>query len=137
MPVKIAAAVEGERLIDAGRSSVEDLLRDPSLTAAFCANDQIAFGVSRTLAQRGFIVPDDVSVVGMDDEIIAEYWTPALTTYRLDFDWAGAAAIRILLQPAGVDGTTVSSTFGIKVRQSTTKPRQGPLPGRTPIIGPH
>lgn len=123
-PIQISVSVGGVRLVDAGRAAVDELLRDPALTAVFGANDQIAFGISRTLAERGYRVPEDVSIVGMDDETIAEYWTPALTTYRLDFDWAGAAALNMLLQPDMKEDGSAPSTFGIKIRQSTAGPRQ-------------
>ncbi len=45
----------------------------------------------RSLHEAGRRVPDDVSVAGIDDVPHAEAWVPSLTTYRLDFEWAGAA----------------------------------------------
>ncbi|WP_422934080.1 LacI family DNA-binding transcriptional regulator [Sinomonas sp. P47F7] len=122
-PIQIDPTLEGDQYVRAGRPSVNELLRDPSLTAVFCGNDQIAFGVMRGLTDAGLSVPQDVSVAGIDDEPLAEFWGPALTTYRLDFDWAGAAALRALLQPEETNERAASSTFGLVVRDSTTKPK--------------
>lgn len=87
-----------------------------------CANDQIAFGLIRTLSERGPDVPDDIGVFGVDDEILAEYWTPALTTYRLDFERAGAAALRALLADDLESPIPPPGTFRMKVRESSAPP---------------
>ncbi len=53
-------------------------------TAVVVANDQMALGLMAGLAAAGVRVPDDVSVVGFDDNPDAAYYRPALTTVRLD-----------------------------------------------------
>lgn len=121
-PIAINIGLDDDRLVDAGQESVDALLRDAELTAVFCANDRIAFGVIRTLIKRGHSVPEDVSVVGIDDEPLAAYWTPELTTYRLDFDLAGAAALRLLLQSDDFE-MTEDPSVGIRIRNSTSAPR--------------
>lgn len=122
-PIPIDPMLDGDLFVRAGPPSVEQLLRDESVTAVFCANDQIAFGVIRALMDAGLSVPGDVSVVGMDDEPLAEFWPPGLTTYRLDFGWAGAAAVQALLQPESAGRTTTPSTFGLSLRDSSAAPR--------------
>ncbi|GAA3749654.1 LacI family DNA-binding transcriptional regulator [Salinactinospora qingdaonensis] len=67
------------------------------VSAVFVANDQMALGVLRALAESGLRVPEDVSVVGFDDVPEAEFFTPPLTTVRQDFTEVGERAIQMLL----------------------------------------
>jgi DNA-binding LacI/PurR family transcriptional regulator len=69
------------------------VVRDPAVTAVFCANDHMALGLMRALQQAGRRVPQDVSIVGFDDIPEAEYFGPALTTVRQDFDELGRRAL--------------------------------------------
>jgi DNA-binding LacI/PurR family transcriptional regulator len=69
------------------------VVRDPAVTAVFCANDHMALGLMRALQQAGRRVPQDVSLVGFDDIPEAEYFGPALTTVRQDFDELGRRAL--------------------------------------------
>ncbi|MCG5219284.1 LacI family DNA-binding transcriptional regulator [Streptosporangium sp. KLBMP 9127] len=63
-------------------------------TAILCGNDDIAQGVRRALYDAGKDVPGDVSIVGFDDIPGSAYWTPALTTVRMDFAGLGQACYR-------------------------------------------
>jgi DNA-binding LacI/PurR family transcriptional regulator len=69
----------------------------PEVTAVFCANDQMALGLLRALAEHGRQVPADVSVVGFDDIPESAYFLPPLTTVRQDFGDLGRQALRLLL----------------------------------------
>ncbi len=71
--------------------------RMPDVHAAFVASDEMAFGVLRALAELGRRVPDDVSVVGMDDIALAAYATPPLTTVRQPFHDIGRRAVEHVL----------------------------------------
>jgi DNA-binding LacI/PurR family transcriptional regulator len=64
---------------------------EPDVTAILCGNDDIAQGVRRALYDAGKDVPRDVSIVGFDDIPGSAYWTPALTTVRMDFPGLGRA----------------------------------------------
>ncbi|WP_035735440.1 LacI family DNA-binding transcriptional regulator [Glycomyces arizonensis] len=88
------------------RSGVEvgrELAADPSVTAVFCGNDEIAMGVMRGLAEAGLRVPEDVSVAGFDDHPLAELWNPPMTTVDQDFADLGVRGFQLLLQ--AIDGT--------------------------------
>ncbi|MCW8220517.1 LacI family DNA-binding transcriptional regulator, partial [Streptomyces griseolus] len=54
--------------------------RIPEVTAVFAASDEMAFGVIRALHELGRRVPQDISVIGVDDIALAEYCSPSLTT---------------------------------------------------------
>lgn len=58
----------------------------PEVTAIVAGNDNVAFGIYQALAQRGMRVPDDISVISFDDEELARYLRPGLTTARLPYD---------------------------------------------------
>lgn len=72
--------------------------RIPDVTAVFVASDEMAFGVIRALHELGRRVPEDVSVVGVDDIDLAEYCSPSLTTVAQPFAEMGALAVSHLLR---------------------------------------
>lgn len=71
--------------------------RMADVTAVFVSSDEMAFGVIRALAELGHRVPEDVSVVGMDDIALAPYSTPPLTTIRQPFEEMGRIAVQHVL----------------------------------------
>ena len=92
---------EGDFTEDGGRRATQMLLdRDAGFTALFAANDQTAAGALLTLRDRGLNCPDDVSLVGYDDVLLANYLYPALTTIRQPFAEMGQAAARLALATA-------------------------------------
>jgi DNA-binding LacI/PurR family transcriptional regulator len=56
------------------------LVTHPDIDAIFAASDNMAAGALRALKTTGRSVPDDVAVVGFDDNVIARYTNPSLTT---------------------------------------------------------
>lgn len=75
-------------------------LPDPP-TAIFAANDQMAIGALEAIAATGRRVPEDVSVVGVDDIEAASLIRPALTTVRQPTDEMGRRAVELLLRLIG------------------------------------
>lgn len=91
-----------------GYDAAEDLLRRES-TAVFCYNDRVAMGLYDGLRQRGLSIPDDMAVVGFDNqEVIAAHLRPALSTVALPHYELGAAGVRLLLDPDESAKTTVT-----------------------------
>jgi len=74
------------------------LADDPSVTAVFVANDDMALGVLRALHERGRPVPREVSVVGFDDVPGAAYFWPTLTTVNQEFSALGRRAVDLALR---------------------------------------
>ena len=90
--------IEGDYSFIKGQESVMTLLkRDLDFTALFCGNDQSAMSAIATLTSNGFNVPDDISVFGYDDNDIAPFTSPPLSTIRVPFDDMALAAVRYLL----------------------------------------
>ncbi len=77
------------------------------VTAVFAANDQMALGALRALAEAGRRVPEDVAVVGFDDVADAADYRPPLTTLRQDFDALGVAAVAALV--SAIEGTRAAA----------------------------
>lgn len=84
--------------ISAGMRATETILELSNRpTAIFCANDVLAFGVYRGLAQRGFDVPEAFSLMGYDDIDVAADWIVPLTSVRQPASEMGRVATRLLL----------------------------------------
>jgi LacI family transcriptional regulator len=82
-----------------GREAGHRLLGlDPRPTAIFCFNDRMAMGVYQVAAELGLRIPEDLSVVGFDDqELIADGLLPGLTTVALPHREMGAWAVDTLI----------------------------------------
>ncbi|MEA4944971.1 MAG: LacI family DNA-binding transcriptional regulator [Propionicimonas sp.] len=75
----------------------QQIAQDPDVTAVYCANDEMAFGLLRALHERGRRVPEEVSVVGFDGIALSEYASPPLTTVKQDFHRIGDELVRLVL----------------------------------------
>ncbi|MGH3397450.1 MAG: LacI family DNA-binding transcriptional regulator [Streptosporangiaceae bacterium] len=119
-------ALTGDWTSRSGYELARRLAARPEVTAVFCANDQMALGVLRAMAEHGRPVPDDVSVVGFDDLPEAAYFCPPLTTVRQDFDELGRRALRLLVEKiagASADGPQRPVSTELIVRASAAPPR--------------
>jgi DNA-binding LacI/PurR family transcriptional regulator len=70
----------GWRIEDGYAAAARLLERGRAFTALFCAGDQLAIGAMRGLREAGHRIPNDVSVIGLDDIDLARYLSPPLTT---------------------------------------------------------
>lgn len=71
---------------------------DQGATAVFCHNDRVAMGLYDAARERRLAIPDDLSVVGFDNqEIIAAHLRPPLSTVALPHGELGEAGVRLLL----------------------------------------
>lgn len=93
--------VEGNLQRQSGVLAVETLLaRGRPFSAIFAANDQMASGARLALFRKGIRVPEDVSIIGFDDESGAAYMIPPLATVQqpaLELGQAAAAAVLNLI----------------------------------------
>jgi LacI family transcriptional regulator len=69
-------------------------------TAIFCGNDKMALGCYEALKELGKRIPDDVSVIGFDDEEISGHLMPALTTLKFPRHQMGSWAVERALAMA-------------------------------------
>ncbi len=77
-------------------ATVAYLEQHPEVTAVFCCNDEIAIGVMGAMQALGKGVPQDLSIVGFDNIVLAQHVTPALTTMRVDKKGMGRLAAQLL-----------------------------------------
>jgi DNA-binding LacI/PurR family transcriptional regulator len=95
-PVQIYEALAN--FPECGERAAHELLEcEPRPTAILCSTDVLAFGVIKTLRERGLEVPGDVSVTGFDDVPAAA--TADLTTLRQPLVEKGREAGRLLMEP--------------------------------------
>lgn len=66
-------------------------------TAYFCGNDITAIGVMRALQEQGYTIPQDVSVISIDDIDTAQYLNPMLTTIHIPVEEMGQMTAKILI----------------------------------------
>lgn len=122
--------------VDGGYDALTPLLAaEPRITAVLCFSDVIARSVLIAAQDSGITVPQQLSVVGFDDTPLASRVRPALTTVRQDVLEKGrlaTAALLALLRRGSTEAIlpaarTVLPTE-LVVRDSTSRPRTGPLP---------
>jgi len=99
-------------------------------TAILCSNDVTAIGVLRAAYMEGLRVPDDLSVIGLDDIDFAEFTLPPLTTIRLSRIDLAQAAFEALRQQAEEAGNPKMQreflvSTSLVVRGSTAAPPSG------------
>lgn len=100
-----AGLVADPALMRAANSSEEEgyaaarnlLAAGAAFDAIFCVSDLVAIGAMRALAEAGRHVPDDVAVVGFDDQPAASLTNPPLTTVAQDARHAGTVLVETLL----------------------------------------
>jgi LacI family transcriptional regulator len=84
---------------------------DPGLTALLAGNDNVAFGIYQALTVLGKSVPDDVSVISFDDEELAGYLRPGLTTARLPYEEMARAGVEMVLGERALADVKVPMTL--------------------------
>lgn len=108
-----------------GGQSAADLAVAARVTAVLAYNDLVALGVIARLHARGISVPDELSVVGIDDINAATLVSPALTTVRAPLRRLGSAAVDRLIDSLDhefVPGPAEYLPIELVVRQSTSIP---------------
>ena len=68
----------------------------PDLTAVFAMSDVTAIGAIRALRDRGYRVPEDISVIGFDGIALADYYNPKLTTIKQQYQILATRSVEIL-----------------------------------------
>ena len=96
LPVDPAVEAVGGFTVRGGMGAMEQLLRLPELpTALFAASDEMAMGAAHAARHAGLRVPEDLSVVGIDDHEMSALFD--LTTVAQPVDTQGALAAEMIL----------------------------------------
>ncbi|MDO6687938.1 MULTISPECIES: LacI family DNA-binding transcriptional regulator [unclassified Agarivorans] len=121
-----AAFEDGDFSFQSGYSAFMRLYQHYAMTALFCFNDMMALGAMKAATQLGIKVPQDLSIVGFDDLLFAEYTNPELTTIRQPQEDIGKTAANTLmkiLQGGKANQDTIVPTQ-LLVRASCTSPKK-------------
>jgi LacI family transcriptional regulator len=102
-----------QQLINSGRA----------FTGLFCANDEMAVGALSCFHRAGISVPEQVSIVGYDDDYSAEFSSPGLTSVHIPMQQLTQNAVRWLLNLCYGTQHEISRDFPVTVtmRGSVTK----------------
>nr|WP_241984922.1 MULTISPECIES: LacI family DNA-binding transcriptional regulator [Cryobacterium] len=113
---------------EGGYAAVEGLVQC-GVTAVFCHNDRVAMGVYDGLRQVGMSIPEDIAVVGFDNqEVIAAHLRPPLSTVALPHYRLGAAGVRLLLGLDEAPGNGVLRIVCPVVERDSVSTRQEKAP---------
>ena len=96
MGARVPSMYIGDWCADSGYQAGVALAHDPDCTAIYAANDQMAYGAMLGLQSAGKRVPEDVSIVGVDDSLVDMVPRLNLTTMKLRFDDIGATAFSMV-----------------------------------------
>ncbi len=113
LPYASDLVVHCDSNVEGGYRAAKALLSShPEVEAIFCYNDLVAVGALRACSEIGVSVPDDVSIVGFDDIMLAGLVTPSLTTCRIQREEVGKRAAEMLLeQMGGCSGKCETAVF--------------------------
>ncbi len=96
LPIDPAWEVTGDSTAHGGLSACRALLEAATLpTAVFAASDEMAIGATPAFRAAGLRVPEDISVIGIDDHELSEFFE--LTTVAQPAHDLGSLGARILL----------------------------------------
>ncbi len=129
--LKPVCVLESNYRVDAGASAVREVLSGRQTpTVLFCGNDLIAMGAMSALEESGVRVPEDVSVIGIDDIFFAFLARPPLTTIRVPREEMGIKAFEALermLKLKRKKGSNYILETDLVIRRSTAPVRQQQL----------
>ena len=131
IPISDVLVIEGNLRIDGGRDSMAAIVQEENRpTAVFAANDLTALGLIWAARDYGLQVPEDLSIIGLDDIELASQVNPSLTSVALPRFEIGSLAMNLLLEliqlsESGLPDITKLNrtvTTYLVIRQSTSKP---------------
>jgi LacI family transcriptional regulator, repressor for deo operon, udp, cdd, tsx, nupC, and nupG len=108
-------------------TAVLDLLSRPEPpTAIFCDDDLMAAGAYKAARELHLHVPDDLSIVGFCDGLVAQLLDPPLTTVAIPMQELGQRAMKLLLTGLETELPPFVDTIPLDfvVRESTAPPRE-------------
>ncbi len=109
-----------------GEEAAREMLKlSPRPTAFLCASDEIAIGALRVLQQAGVRVPQDIAIMGFDDELKVQLSRPQLSSVRQPTSELGRTAAALLLdiiEGRGLKERKIILPTTVIFRESTARP---------------
>ncbi len=101
--------VRGDYSIESGFKQMNRLLDlDHPPTLVFCSNDDMAIGAMKACYAKNIQIPNDISIIGFDDIMFAQYTTPTLTTIRRPIAKISQVGAEKLIELMGTSNIPVS-----------------------------
>ncbi|WP_078409871.1 LacI family DNA-binding transcriptional regulator [Priestia abyssalis] len=118
--IEIAATVAN------GEKATEQFLKlkEPP-TAIFAFNDILALGAMEAVRKRGLSIPEDISIIGFDDTLLASYSNPPLTTIAQPLEDIGDQAIDLIV--AEIEGKKRAAQRIMLLPELVVRKSTGPL----------
>jgi DNA-binding LacI/PurR family transcriptional regulator len=117
--------VEGDYTIESGHSAMKKLLSLTKIpSAVFCSNDEMAVGAMKAVFEAGLKVPDDISIMGFDDNQLGGFITPALTTVRrpiIEVSRKGAEKLFTIIEDNSIEGEKIYIDTVLVERESVAR----------------
>jgi LacI family transcriptional regulator len=115
--------VEADFNSQSGYDAMKKLLnRNPELTAAFVASDNVAVGAIHAVQESGRKIPDDFSIVGFDDIPMSAHLGPGLTTIHVPAREIASQSCHLLMrimQGEAPESRSITLSAELIVRNST------------------
>ena len=119
--------IEGNHKIDGGINAAKEIEKEKDMpTSIICSNDLTAIGAMKTLQTDGVKIPDQISIIGLDNIMLSEIVSPSLTTIALERYLIGKSAVELLLnriKNKDIPKQTRYFNTQLIVRESTSKAR--------------
>lgn len=116
----------GDFRVEGGDREMSSLLQlEKRPTAVVCINDLTAFGALRAAHRLGVSIPQDISLVGFDDIMLADIVTPPLTTVRMPrakLAQCCIEAFETMADNPDIDGKQLWVQLELVIRSSTAAP---------------
>lgn len=120
---------EGDYSPISGYNAMKEILKKgKAFTAVFAANDQMGIGVIRALLDEGYRVPEDVAVIGIDNNFPSTLITPSLSSVNLPKYDLGFQAMHLLnerMKDPGRPRCVITLESELVVRKSTSREGSG------------
>ncbi len=98
LPIKREHIIVTPLSSEGGYKAVKEYLKNQySITALFCANDLTAIGAMKAIKEMGYKIPEDISIISIDDIDTAQYVSPMLTTIHVPMEELGKMTAKILI----------------------------------------
>lgn len=122
------AIIDSDGSFQGGYFCCSKLLSAAPLSAIICANDLTALGAVHCARDKGLRVPQDLSIIGFDNTVVASYSYPALTAVHNPRDVIvrlAIEAIREMMESPTHAGRSYEVETGLIIRESTAPPPAG------------
>ncbi len=117
--------IEGKYDLKSGYRAMKQLLNLSNIpTAVFCSNDDMAVGAMKAIVEEGLRVPEDISIIGFDDNVFSSFLSPALTTIKKpieEISIKGADKLLNLIDDKNLERERIYVSTILQIRESVKR----------------